>query len=144
MAKRKTAIVVEKVRGRLVPVSAYDAEIIDAMPDRAQFDLVRCDSRSNPQNRLYWLMLHHVVKATGKWATAEHLHEALKLDLGYVTVRLNLLGQPYIATDSTAFDEMGPAEFKAYFDQAEARIAEVTGIDPAELLPPRTIKEEAA
>ena len=141
MAKRaKAGLVLEKRNGRIVPASAFDAEILDGLAEGDQLDATKRTVRSTDQHRLYWAVLSAVVKATGRWPTAEHLHEALKLDLGFVTVRLNLIGKPYIATDSTGFDEMTQPEFQNYFDQALARIAEVTGIDPLALLPPRPKK----
>ena len=49
-------------------------------------------------------------------------------------VRKTLAGQPYISTESTAFDAMTADEFKTYMDRAMARLAEVTGIDPLDFL----------
>lgn len=143
MTKRtrdKAGIIVKRVAGprRLAAVSAFDDEQIDALAVDTEFDLVPRARRSLPQHRTYWKALNEVVKATGSWPTAEHLHDALKRDLGFVHVRLNLLGQPYLATDSTAFDEMDQAAFQNYFNQAMARLAEVIGFDPLVFL------EEAA
>ncbi len=41
--------------------------------------------RSLPQLRLYWRMLQNVVEATGAYPTAEHLHDAVKIHLGFTT-----------------------------------------------------------
>lgn len=143
MAKRtrdRACIIMRRVAGpRLVaPASAFDAEQLEAIPLDAEVDVVLRTKRSLPQHRTYWKALSEVVTATGRWPTAEHLHDALKRDLGFIGVGTNLIGQPYIVTDSTAFDEMDQAEFQAYFDQAMARLAEVVGFDPLAFL------EEAA
>jgi hypothetical protein len=126
--KRNPPIYV-KQRGRLVPVGAFDAERFDGFPDGTEFDLVARTRRSLPQQRTYWLALHRVVEATGRWVDAEHLHDALRRDLGYIHVQRDLAGEPYLAVDSTAFDAMSADEFGRYFEQAIARLAEITGID---------------
>lgn len=135
MAKREKAgiIFVKTARGP-VPSSAYDAEQFDALPIGAELDVSPRAKRSLPQHRTYWKALGEVVKATEAWPTAEHLHDALKRDLGYVSVRTNLIGQPYVVADSIAFDEMSQPEFQAFFDAAMRRIAEVTGVDPLAFL----------
>jgi hypothetical protein len=86
--------------------------------------------RSLPQLRLYWAMLQKVVSATGAWPTAEHLHDALKLDLGYVTPIKSMDGRLVMIPDSAAMAKMDSAQFKAFFDAAAARLAEVCGFDP--------------
>lgn len=135
MAKREKAgiIFVKTARGP-VPASSYDAEQWDRLPAGAEVDMTPRTKRSLPQHRVYWKALGEIVKATEAWPSAEHLHEAVKRDLGYVSVRTNLIGQPYAVTDSIAFDEMEQPEFQAFFDAAMKRIAEATGIDPLAFL----------
>jgi hypothetical protein len=127
----------EKRRGRLVPVGAIDAEDLDRLPEGTQFELHPLTHRSSPQLRAYWKALDDIVKATGRWPTRQHLHDALRRDLGYVSLRRNLDGTPYLAEDSTAMDKMKPDEFNAYMTTAMARLAEVTGIDPLSFLDER-------
>lgn len=136
MAKREKAgiIFVKTARGTLAPASSYDAEQFDALPPGAEVDVAPRTKRSMPQHRTYWKALGEVVKATEAWPTAEHLHDALKRDLGYVSVRNNLIGRPYVVADSIAFDEMIQPEFQAFFNAAMRRISEVTGIDPLAFL----------
>jgi len=126
-----------KQRGRLVPAGAFDAERFDGFADGTEFDLVARTRRSNRQQNAYWMALHHIVEATGRWPNAETLHDALRRDLGYIHVQRDLAGEPYLAVDSTAFDAMKPDEFSAYFEQAIARLADVTGIDPIAFLDER-------
>jgi hypothetical protein len=127
----------QKQRGRLVPTGAFDAERFDGFPEGTQFDLVARTRRSLPQQRTYWLALHQVVEATGRWPNAETLHDALRRDLGYIHVQRDLAGEPYLSVDSTAFDAMTADEFSAYFERAMARLADVTGIDPIAFLDER-------
>jgi hypothetical protein len=120
----------EKRRGRLVPAGAIDAERFDTYADGTEFDLVARSRRSLPQQRTYWLALHRIVEATDRWPDAEHLHDALRRSLGYIHVRKDLTGEPYLALDSTAFNAMSAEEFSAYMTRAFSRLTEVTGINP--------------
>jgi hypothetical protein len=129
-SKDKAGIIVRREKRGLMPVSAFDAEQLDRLPLLTEFDLTERTRRTLPLQRTYWKALSETVAATGRWSTAENLHDALRRDLGYVTAAIGLDGRPYIATDSTAFDAMRQSEFKEYFDQAMARLAEVTGFDP--------------
>ena len=134
MAKRtkETAgIIVRKgPKGSLLPAGPFDYEQLDGYPVGAEFSVKSMTKRSIPQHRVYWKALSVVVNATDAWPTKEHLHDALKRDLGYVGFTTGLDGKPFERVDSTAFDAMTQEEFQVYFDKANARIAEVTGIDP--------------
>ena len=141
MPKRKASIIMRRpIRGTtLYPVSAYDQEQLEAFPPGTEFDVSPRTRRSLPQMRCYWAALSAVVAATDKWATAEHLHDALVHDLGYVRVGMGMDGKPYITRDSTAFDAMKREEFGAYFDKSMKRLAEVLGFDPMAALDQREV-----
>lgn len=133
MAKRsreKPPLIVRREKRGLSPVSATDAEDLLAFPLGTEFDLVPRTKRSWPQLRTYWKALGIVVKATDQWASAEHLHDALKRDLGYFEICHDLNGKPFIRVDSAALDKMGHAAFCAFMDKAMARLSEVVGFDP--------------
>lgn len=135
MAKReKPSIIVRKTPRGLSPVSAYDAENLIGLPMGSEFRLVALAKRSLPQHRTYWKALSEVVKATDRWPTPEHLHDALKRACGYVTTTQGLNGRPYTVTDSTSFEAMSPDEFKAYMDRAMAMLADAVGFDPLAFL----------
>lgn len=122
---------VRKERNGYSPVSAYDAELLFSDAAGTEYDLVKRSKRSLPQLRLYWSMLNRVVKATGKWPTAEHLHEAVKLTLGYCREVANLrTGEVTLVADSAAFDAMDPDQFRVFFDDAAALLADKLGFDP--------------
>lgn len=89
--------------------------------------------RSNPQNAAYWAMLARVIEATDAYPSAEHLHEATKLALGYTMPVKTLDGGIVYLPDSTAFGKMDASQFASFFDAAIKLIAERFGIDPAEL-----------
>ena len=129
--ERPPAPVVRKEARGLRPVAAFDAEALWADPVGTEYDLVKRTKRSLPQLRLYWAMLNRVVKATGKWPDAEHLHEALKLTLGYRREVANLrTGKVTLVADSAALDAMDPEQFRAFFDSAVELLAETLGFDP--------------
>lgn len=132
--REKPGIIVKRTPRGLSPASGYDAEVLAGLPLGAEFDLLPRSRRSLPQLRTYWKALTLVVNATDLWPSPEHLHEALKIDLGYVTVIRGMDGKRLVITDSAGINAMDATEFKAFFDRAMARLAEVTGIDPLSFL----------
>ncbi len=130
-AKDTAGLIMRKgPKGSLLPASPFDYEQLSAFPVGTEFMARSMTKRSLPQHRTYWRALTVVTQATEAWPTPEHLHDALKRDLGYVEMATGLDGKPFARTESTAFDAMGQEEFQAYFDRAMARIAEAVGIDP--------------
>lgn len=124
------APIVRRTAKGFQPVSAYDAEILMSDPVGAEYDLVKRSRRSLPQHRLYWQVLTQVVRATGKWPSAEYLHDDLKLACGYRRQVVDWsTGEVSIAVDSTAFDAMNQDEFRVYFDLAMSKLNEHLGFD---------------
>ena len=121
----------------LIPLSVYDAEMLNEAPDKTEYNLTATTRRSNRQNRMYWAILTNVVRATDRWPTAAHLHEDLLRACGFVDLRHDLDGKPYVATDSTRFEAMKADEFAAYFDAAMPRLADAVGFDPMQEMPER-------
>lgn len=122
--------IVRKERGRLVPVSSWDAAGLDEYPDGTEFDLRARTKRSRPQHRLYWSVLAQAVEATGRWPTAEALHTALKVRLGRFEPIFDMSGNVVgMKPDSTAFAAMPHREFTAYAEQAYAALSEALGYD---------------
>lgn len=133
MSKRDRAPnpIVRKTPRGLSPVSSYDAELLLSAPVATEYDLVPRTKRSSPQNRLYWQTLAQVVRATGKWPTAAHLHHELKLVCGFKMSVVDWeTGTVRQVVDSTAFDKMTNDEFNIYFEMAMAKLAEHLGFDP--------------
>ena len=117
--------------GRLVPQGAYDAELLDALPDGAAFDLREVSPRSLPHHKLYWTALKRAVEATGRWPSAAALHTALKVECGRVEPVFSLAGKVVgMIPDSTAFEAMNQRDFTAYFEEAMMKLAEACGFDP--------------
>lgn len=125
------APIVRKTPRGLSPVSGFFADQIYADADGTEYDLVKRSKRSNPQNGLYWSVLGEVVRATGAWPTAEHLHDDLKLVTGYSRKAVNWeTGDTSTIPDSTAFNAMNADQFRVYFDTAMQKLSEHLGYDP--------------
>jgi hypothetical protein len=129
----KPKIQVLKRDGQLLPVTQYDAEAIDELPNGQLFNVATASKRSDPHHKLYWAILNKVVKATGRWATSAHLHDDLKMLAGYYrTVFNGVTGGVYYLPDSIAYERMDQAEFAQYFEASMQRLAETIGYDPME------------
>lgn len=122
--------------GRLSPVSAWDAELLAYAPNGAEFDLVRRSPRSKAHNGMYWAQLGLIIKATGAFPTADHMHDWLKVRLGYVSPILGPKGQIVgMSVDSAAFAKMDQAAFGTFYEKAVQLIAAEMGIDMADVVP---------
>lgn len=132
---RATAIV--KLDGtRLVPVSIWDAELLDGCKQGQEFDLVRRSKRSAPHNSMYRAQLSLIVKATDAYPTPDHMHKWIKQTLGYTEPILSPKGKVVGMTlDSVSFDKMDQAAFNVFYEKAAQLIAQEMGIDMAQVRP---------
>lgn len=128
--REKIPLVLRRTERGLEPRSSQARDLLAQYALHSDVEVVVKKRRSLPQLRLYWAMLQNVVAATGAWPTAEHLHDALKLDLGYTTPVKGMDGRLVMIPDSAAMARMDAAQFKVFFDAAAARLAEVCGFDP--------------
>lgn len=116
--------------GKLSPVTAFDAEELEAYPNGTEFDLKPRNKRSLLHHRLYWQALTRAVEATGRWQSREALHTALKVRMGLVEPIYDLRGNVTgMMPHSTAFAAMDQKEFREYFDKAMAMLSEAIGFD---------------
>lgn len=137
MARREKPPHIEVVatpRG-LRPHLPDDAEKLVAVPLGHIFELVPVTKRSHRQLRTYWRALGIVVKTTGKWPTAEHLHDELKWVCGYRSKFIDWeTGEIRERPDSIALDAMSHEEFCQFMDIAMEKLAEAVGFDPLSFL----------
>lgn len=137
MAKREKPPHIETVmtpRG-LRPHTADDAEKFASVALGHVFELVPVTKRSTRQLRTYWKALGLVVKATGKWPSAEHLHDDIKFTLGYRRIVADLkTGEVHENVDSIALDKMDHEEFCKFMNEAMALLADHAGFDPLAFL----------
>jgi hypothetical protein len=128
--KEQPPLVLRRTERGLEPRTKLAAEILEQYALHSDVELKIKKRRSLPQLALYWLMLRRVVDATGAWPSSQHLHDALKVDLGYTTPIKTMDGKLLMIPDSAAMAKMDSAQFKAFFDAAAKRLAEVCGFDP--------------
>ena len=128
--REKIPVVLRRTERGLEPRSQMARDALAQYALHSDVEITIKKRRSLPQLRLYWAMLQNVVAATDAWATAEHLHDALKLDLGYTTPIRTVDGKLAMIPDSVALAKMDSAQFKIFFDAVAKRLAEVCGFDP--------------
>jgi len=128
--REKIPLILRRTERGLEPRSRQATDLLAQYAVHSDVEVSVKKRRSLPQLRLYWAMLQNVVAATGAWPTAEHLHDALKLDLGFTTPVKTMDGKLVMIPDSAAMSKMDAAQFKTFFDSAAARLAEVCGFDP--------------
>lgn len=117
----------------LIAYSAADYDAFYAIKEGEPIEITIKQRRSLPQLQAYWSMLSRIVEATDAFPSAERLHEALKMDLGYTTPLKTLSGDVFLVPDSVAFNKMSAPDFREYFKRAEKLLAEKFGIDIQEL-----------
>lgn len=126
--------IMQKVEGRLVPETGYDAELIDSLPLNKPLRCRITQSRSDRHQRWYWKMLSIVVQNTELFHTAEALHLFLKIRTGFVDhIKLHN-GDVVLIPESTSFASMDQTRFKQYVDAAKEVIV-------TDVLPGTTIDE---
>ena len=128
--REKIPLILRRTERGLEPRSRQATDLLAQYAVHSDVEVSIKKRRSLPQLRLYWLMLQNVVAATGAWPSAEHLHDALKLDLGFTTPVKTMDGRLVMIPDSAAMSKMDAAQFRIFFDSAAARLAEVCGFDP--------------
>lgn len=128
--RERMPLVLRRTRAGLEPRSRLARDILDQYAEHSDVEVTIRKKRSHPQLRLYWVMLNTVVEATGAWPDAEHLHDAIKVDLGYVTPMRLLNGETALIPDSVAMSKMDAVQFRKFFDAAAQRLAEICGFDP--------------
>jgi hypothetical protein len=90
--------------------------------------------RSKKRNGLYWAVLAAVVEATDAVPTPEHLHQIVKLKLGFVTTAVLPSGEVALIPDSTSFEAMSEDENRIFCERAFAWLASTFGLDPVALV----------
>jgi hypothetical protein len=130
MSKRRPAAIVRLDRGRLTPVTAWDAELLAEERNGQEYDLVRRTKRSTPHNSKYWVQLSAIVKATEAFATPDHMHTWIKCKLGYTAPIFGPQGQVIgMTVDSVAFDKMDQAAFNVFYEKAVQLVSQEMGIN---------------
>jgi hypothetical protein len=118
--------------GSVQPHSKFDRERIAARSKTAkanhrgvkQLRAQLAQVRSLPQLRLYWPWVRKVVDNSPHFTHERSLHNTLLVACGVVEPLITLAGDIQMIPSSIAFDAMGDEEFTAYFERAQAVVAE--------------------
>lgn len=131
MSKRDTApVVLRRTERGLEARSRLAADALGKYALHSDVEVTFKKRRSLPQLRLFWAMLQNVVDATGAYPTAEHLLDAMKVEMGYTSPMRLLSGDVVFVPDSIALNRMDSAQFRAFFDRAVELLARTYGFDP--------------
>lgn len=131
-----TELIVRRELNRLVPVTAYDSELLSAIPLGKDLNAKLSAKRSLKQNQFYWCVLGKVVESHPFYMSSKAVHMAIKTRLGLVEEIKFHDGRMITVVSSTAFDVMDATEFRGVFDNAiEVILSEILpGITRQELL----------
>lgn len=132
MSKKERPVYAFLRRGdHLVPELDMDRRALEGVAQGQRVKVEIKEFRSVPRLRAYWAMLNEVVAATECAASAERLHEAMKLELGIVDL-VKVKNMTVAIPGSIAFDKMTEAEMAEYFNIAQRWLAEKYGYVPQE------------
>lgn len=113
-----TDLIIRRVDSRLIPVSQLDFEELERIPRGKDLACRLWQPRSLPRQRFYRGLLALVIKATGRFPTAESLHVWLKVKYGLVEAIDTSGDNPIFVLGSTAFDALNEIEFGKFVDFA--------------------------
>lgn len=123
-------LILRRTERGLEPRSRMARDILDKYPVHSDVEITIRKRRSSAQNALYWSGLQRFVEATDAYPTAQHAHEAVKMDLGYTTPVKSLRGEIRYVPDSSAFARMDAPAFARFFEAARKLVIETFGFDP--------------
>lgn len=136
--REKSFMMLRRVPAGFAPLAACDAEQMEHIPIFADVRANLTMPRSMPRHRFYWVVLGIVADNQERFRTAEDLHTAIKVKLGYVEDFVLIDGSLLIRPRSTDFESMDELEFRQYMEAAFQII--VTDIIPG--LDLEALKEE--
>jgi hypothetical protein len=117
MSDERAPILMARRGPFLAPLAPLDAEQLERFPAGAALKVKITQPRNVGRHRLYWAALQLVRDNMDEPPPLDHLHEAVKVRLGYVrTIRFSN-GETARIPDSIAFDKMTEAEHREFFDR---------------------------
>lgn len=119
----------------LAPCSPHDDERLSEYSIGSEIEVRLFQRRSDDHHKLYWVILGEIANNNEKgFTTAEGIHWALKMDLGYIKPHERFDGTIISVPSSTAKSVMDQAAFAIYFDKAMQLLEKVFGIDVQTLI----------
>jgi hypothetical protein len=134
MADLDTYVFVRR-RGSLFPGDLHAEDMLSSIGEgRAVLVSIR-RARSVRHHRLFWALLHKVVDNSEKWSSEEELLQDLKLAVGHVDKRANLMtGEVMAIPRSINFASMDQEAFKRFWRRCVYVLAtQVLNVLPADL-----------
>jgi hypothetical protein len=128
--REKPPLILWRTQRGLEARSRQAADILAVYPLNEAVEVTVRRRRSPERLAAYWAGLSRLVEATECYPSAEHLHDGIKMDLGYTTPVRSLTGAITYVPDSVAISAMDEPAFVAFFDRVRKRIIEVYGVDP--------------
>jgi hypothetical protein len=117
-----------------IPASPHDYQIMqDNYANGVQVRLNVTQPRSVRENRFYWVSLQNLIDAGADFPSAEVMHQAIKLELGYVTPVKTMSSGVHFIPSSTSFERMDQSEFKRFMKQADELLLRTYGVGFDEL-----------
>lgn len=107
----------------LAPDMDFDLRALDGITQGQKVRLNIEHWRNHDRLRAYWATLHDVIDATDCAATAEQLHEVIKIELGFGDPIALPDGRVILLAGSIALENMPEDAFIAYFQRAEEWLA---------------------
>lgn len=134
----KTKIVMRRKGNTLYAAAPWEADMLDRFPETVDLNVAITRARSLRQNNTYWGLLAWVIDngpewIGQKWPEAEHLSDALQIDLGYVRYVALFNGEVRAYPESKSFEEMPQDKFNRYFEAVQKRLVEMCNFDPLDL-----------
>lgn len=133
MSDERAPILMARRGSLLAPLAPLDAEQLERFPSGATLKVKITQPRNVGRHRLYWAALQLVRDNMDDPPPLEHLHEAVKVRLGYVTTIRFRSGETAQIPGSVAFDKMTEAEHREFFDRFAdfVRTAIIPGLNKA-------------
>lgn len=102
----------------LAPSNEQAEEAIQKIPVGKVVKAKISQPRNVRHHQKYWAMVGLIHKNQSYFATAEHLHQAIKARCGYSTKYQFKNGDTLTCSDSIAFGKMDQADFEIFYENA--------------------------
>lgn len=122
--------------GALIPADFAAEELLASLHEGREVILTVRKARSPAHHRWFFALLRKVVDNTdNRWADEEDLLDDLKLAVGHVSRRTNLLtGEVCLVAKSINFASMTEHPFRRFRDRCVYVLGRVLGVDPLTLM----------
>lgn len=107
-----------KSLGRLMPSDAVGMDALKAIAEGSTVTARLTQTRNIRFHRLWFALLQTVFEAQSSFVTLDHMHDAIKLGIGFSEERVDLDGVVHTIPKSISFAKLDEDGFRAFFDRA--------------------------